>query len=572
MKFSEMLKRNKNEEFEDKYINYELLKNKLAPGFSQEMEFNFVELLKNEISKFNIFVSEKHVDFITKKEELDYNNEENYESLKTKMYNFAEFIKENLIGLKKIFKKHDKITGFILTKDFGKFLKSKKSEIKNIKFLISSINEEIKGSKKGNDKKFNVQKYLIPQENIVSLKLAIMKHLPETHYVNDVEKIEDSYINTIYLDNSNFDLYKKAIDVSPSSFYIRFRWFGCNKNIIFCEMVENYKKGNYKISFKLIENTVFQFIEGKDIWKLIEHLNKKEDFEIYEKIQKKITEMNLKPSIRTFFRRFIFENGEKTTRINLDSNIVMIKENSIENDTLKGWKRNDIIGDWPFRNVPASEILRFPYSLLTVLSKSDNDWLIDVLSTSNIIKNDIFSIYVHGIATLHPSAHKMPIWMAQIENATDDPEILYRKSTGDDAFVQFSGESEISYDISSLTNGRNQIVIPVRVEPKAFFANERTFLSWVQFAIFLGGIGTAMVGLGNEHAYICGAMFIGIAAIFAFYSLYLFHYRASRIRSKDPGPYDTNVGPVVLVGIFILVMVLSFIFKFPIKKNGLQTH
>ncbi|OQS54457.1 nrf1 [Ecytonucleospora hepatopenaei] len=110
-----------------------------------------------------------------------------------------------------------------------------------------------------------------------------------------------------------------------------------------------------------------------------------------------------------------------------------------------------------------------------------------------------------------------------------------------------------------------RIAIPVRVEPKVFFANERTFLSWVQFAIFLGGIGTAMLGLESYRANICGIVMIFVAIVFACYALHLFFWRAERIRRREPGPYDDTRGPFLLVGMFIVALIFSVLFKFPMK-------
>lgn len=109
-----------------------------------------------------------------------------------------------------------------------------------------------------------------------------------------------------------------------------------------------------------------------------------------------------------------------------------------------------------------------------------------------------------------------------------------------------------------------QVVVPVRIEPKVFFANERTFLSWLHFAIFIGGIGAALMGLGDKHAALSGVCFITVSIIFSVYSLYLYTWRAQRIREKHPGPYDDHNGPVVLVAVFLSAMVTSVFFKYPI--------
>lgn len=102
-----------------------------------------------------------------------------------------------------------------------------------------------------------------------------------------------------------------------------------------------------------------------------------------------------------------------------------------------------------------------------------------------------------------------------------------------------------------------RIQIPVRVEPKVFFANERTFLSWVHFSIFLGGIATALVGLGNQRAKFSGFLFGIVSVLFASYALYLYQWRASRIRERDPGPYDDRVGPTVVVVVFLVAMIVN---------------
>lgn len=109
------------------------------------------------------------------------------------------------------------------------------------------------------------------------------------------------------------------------------------------------------------------------------------------------------------------------------------------------------------------------------------------------------------------------------------------------------------------------ITVPVRIEPKVFFANERTFLSWLHFAIFIGGIGAALMGLGDTQAALSGICFVAVSVIFSIYALYLFIWRAKRIKEKNPGPYDDLHGPVILVAVFLSAMVTSVFFKFPLK-------
>ena len=48
--------------------------------------------------------------------------------------------------------------------------------------------------------------------------------------------------------------------------------------------------------------------------------------------------------------------------------------------------------------------------------------------------------------------------------------------------------------------------VPVRVEPKTYVANERTFLAWINMSVTLGSISSALTVFGdNETATGAGA-------------------------------------------------------------------
>ncbi|KAJ2332714.1 GTPase regulator Nrf1 [Coemansia sp. RSA 2673] len=106
-----------------------------------------------------------------------------------------------------------------------------------------------------------------------------------------------------------------------------------------------------------------------------------------------------------------------------------------------------------------------------------------------------------------------------------------------------------------------RIAVPVRVEPKVFFANERTFLSWLNFAIVLGSLALGLLNFGDRTGKIAGAAFTLIAMFVMIYALMLFQWRAERIRQRDAGPYDDRRGPTVLVLVLISAVVLNFYLK-----------
>lgn len=45
---------------------------------------------------------------------------------------------------------------------------------------------------------------------------------------------------------------------------------------------------------------------------------------------------------------------------------------------------------------------------------------------------------------------------------------------------------------------QKRIALPIRVEPKVSFANERTFLSWLHFTVVLGGLAVGLLNFGDK--------------------------------------------------------------------------
>ncbi|KAI9274173.1 VTC domain-containing protein [Sporodiniella umbellata] len=68
--------------------------------------------------------------------------------------------------------------------------------------------------------------------------------------------------------------------------------------------------------------------------------------------------------------------------------------------------------------------------------------------------------------------------------------------------------------------------VKVRVEPKVFFANERTFISWLQFCALLLTVALNLINFGDLVSRIVGGIFIGLAGGIAIYALYRFEKRA----------------------------------------------
>ncbi|KAL3896173.1 MAG: hypothetical protein SGCHY_004251 [Lobulomycetales sp.] len=111
-----------------------------------------------------------------------------------------------------------------------------------------------------------------------------------------------------------------------------------------------------------------------------------------------------------------------------------------------------------------------------------------------------------------------------------------------------------------------RIALPVRIEPKVFFANERTFLSWLHFCIVLGGLALGLLNFGDRVGVISGVIFTLVSLMFMLYALGLYHWRAAdladMIRNRNAGPYDDRLGPTVLVFTLVLCVIINFWLKF----------
>jgi len=95
-----------------------------------------------------------------------------------------------------------------------------------------------------------------------------------------------------------------------------------------------------------------------------------------------------------------------------------------------------------------------------------------------------------------------------------------------------------------------RIAVPVRIEPKVYFAAERTFLKWLNIAVFIGSIATTLLNFippEDSRGLISAALFTFAALLAIAYSAGIFIYRAYRLRARSAeGLYYDKYGPTAL--------------------------
>jgi uncharacterized membrane protein YidH (DUF202 family) len=111
-----------------------------------------------------------------------------------------------------------------------------------------------------------------------------------------------------------------------------------------------------------------------------------------------------------------------------------------------------------------------------------------------------------------------------------------------------------------------RIHVPVRVEPKVYFAAERTFLSWLEFSIIIGSIAATLLNFGDRISLFSAWGFTFVACASLLYSLGLYLWRVAMIRERRAVRYHDPIGPSVLcVGLFVAIAIN---FGLRIRKNG----
>jgi len=113
-----------------------------------------------------------------------------------------------------------------------------------------------------------------------------------------------------------------------------------------------------------------------------------------------------------------------------------------------------------------------------------------------------------------------------------------------------------------------RIHVPVRVEPKVYFAAERTFLSWLEFSIIIGSIAATLLNFGDNISLISAWAFTLVAIAALVYSVVIYALRVEMIRTRRANInryYDKWGTSALCAGLFVATCVS---FGFRIMEDG----
>jgi len=124
------------------------------------------------------------------------------------------------------------------------------------------------------------------------------------------------------------------------------------------------------------------------------------------------------------------------------------------------------------------------------------------------------------------------------------------------------------FPFCSRNNSPYELLAPTsvqKIEPKVFFANERTFLHWLHHGVILSTIASGILAFSEASGETWGVWYalvlLPISLGFCIYALHVFLWRADRIKTRIPGRWDDPFGPMVLGSAVALVLSCNFVIK-----------
>lgn len=132
---------------------------------------------------------------------------------------------------------------------------------------------------------------------------------------------------------------------------------------------------------------------------------------------------------------------------------------------------------------------------------------------------------------------------------------------GDETYESLNGPG--GRNLTGSVNDK-RICVPQKIDPKTFFANERTFLKWLSISVMVGMMSLTLLNFGdtsNNSAELAGLILLPVSIFFMVYSLIIFKDRAQKIYLREPMRYDDTRGPTLLVIVLSASLVMATIFS-----------
>jgi uncharacterized membrane protein YidH (DUF202 family) len=470
-------------------------------------------------------------------------------------------------------------------------------------------------------------KYMVSPSNLVRVKTIIIKHLPVLVFNGDIDDLasldarDSSTICSVYFDNRAHDSYHTRLDRLEGSTLIRVRWYESagKQRELFVERKTHHDSWvstkSIKERFSLSEQHATRYFTGR--WSLESGANDA-TIVLARELQDEIVQREFRPALRTIYRRVAFqESHSNAVRISIDSEMSFVDERVLGRGR-DAWQST-------IDRVDAAHVSAFPRCILEIKLTTAEPiaWLDELLSSGLLQPVPKFSKFLHGTATLHRQyLNVLPTWWEELPKL---PVVVWT-TVDDEAFVPTTTSTTTTKTTTTTTSktskkkekivnddnddvrritlppsttkqpinasaaapavvddddahnvallssfrGNPPLRMPIKIEPKTFFANERTFLQWLNTLLLLAVGSSAFIAYGSEPFQVAGTLLVVISLVFVLYALAVYHWRRRAIvRRSVTRAYDDRFGPAALVTLVVLTFVLSVVLQFVVEPQSL---
>ncbi|KAG2110239.1 uncharacterized protein F5147DRAFT_772504 [Suillus discolor] len=158
--------------------------------------------------------------------------------------------------------------------------------------------------------------------------------------------------------------------------------------------------------------------------------------------------------------------------------------------------------------------------------------------------------------------------LATLPENTQRPVRYTREDDIPDMEHDIDGQRPTIRDYNAINSVPPQIRVPkkvatsLKIEGKVWFANERTWISWLNLAVLLGTLALALFNASKDivaqrFAYTYALISIGVLV----YGFVIYQNRITMIRKRDPGHYDHIVGPVLISALLFFAVLANFVIR-----------
>lgn len=448
------------------------------------------------------------------------------------------------------------------------------------------------------------QKYWVRQDALLRFCLSVLPNLPILVFGSEKPMTEKDWetnlfdpdndqldiggltytgqITSLYLDSNDdkYHYYHRRLLREEGALLFRIRWYSAltAPGRVFFERKTHHEswgvESSVKERFSIPTERLDDFLTGK--WCPDEESFPAKEKNVIKQIQLanqtqfQILENPTRVTSRTAYERIAFQlPTSNDVRISIDLNLWLCDE------VQPGRPVAQIATEQaPQLAGPSDKAYRFPHAVLELKIAGEQmpAWLDEMMSDFNTTSVQVykFSKYLSSVSFFHSDKiQSYPHWIRTDGTLDDVLSDFSKKSplsglpaTAATAVVEARPAEDIetgggSASVAKLTqralkqNESNQRkpkpMIPGKIEPKTFFANERTFIQWLTVAVLIETLSLGLKIINTKISTIVGWIIFPLAVLFVVYALYTYLWRLDALKKKKNIAYDDRKGPILLV-------------------------